>query len=94
MVAPGHGPFGPEGYFFAPSFTGTYYVSQWRSFSIQLDQPEFPLFQSVQVNFAEPTSYSPQLNPEERLNADLKQEMGKLFPFGPKPNYATQPVLI
>jgi transposase len=22
-------------------------------------------------------SYSPQLNPEERLNADLKQEMGK-----------------
>jgi transposase len=25
-------------------------------------------------------SYSPQLNPEERLNADLKQEMGKRVP--------------
>jgi transposase len=32
-------------------------------------------------------SYSPQLNPEERLNADLKQEMGKRVPCAPKPNY-------
>ena len=29
-------------------------------------------------------SYSPQLNPEERLNADLKQEMGKLVPVRTK----------
>jgi hypothetical protein len=26
-------------------------------------------------------SYSPQLNPEERLNADLKQEIGKRVPL-------------
>ena len=26
------------------------------------------------------SSYSPQLNPEERLNADLKQQIGKLVP--------------
>ena len=29
-------------------------------------------------------SYSPQLNPEERLNADLKQEMGKRVPIRTK----------
>ena len=29
-------------------------------------------------------SYSPQLNPQERLNADLKQEMGKLVPVRTK----------
>lgn len=29
-------------------------------------------------------SYSPQLNPEERLNADLKQEMGKRVPVRTK----------
>ena len=29
-------------------------------------------------------SYSPQLNPEERLNADLKQEMGKHVPMRSK----------
>lgn len=29
-------------------------------------------------------SYSPQLNPEERLNADLKQEMGKQVPVRTK----------
>ena len=29
-------------------------------------------------------SYSPQLNPEERLNADLKQEMGKRVPVRSK----------
>ena len=29
-------------------------------------------------------SYSPQLNPEERLNADLKQEMGKKVPVRTK----------
>ena len=29
-------------------------------------------------------SYSPQLNPEERLNADLKQEMGKRLPVRTK----------
>ena len=29
-------------------------------------------------------SYSPQLNPEERLNADLKQEMGKHIPVRTK----------
>jgi hypothetical protein len=29
-------------------------------------------------------SYSPQLNPEERLNADLKQEMGKHVPVRTK----------
>lgn len=29
-------------------------------------------------------SYSPQLNPEERLNADLKQEMGKRVPIKTK----------
>ena len=28
--------------------------------------------------------YSPQLNPEERLNADLKQEMGKRVPVRTK----------
>ena len=31
-------------------------------------------------------SYSPQLNPQERLNADLKQEMGKCVPVRTKPN--------
>ena len=30
-----------------------------------------------QVELFDLPSYSPQLNPEERLNADLKQEMGK-----------------
>ncbi len=29
-------------------------------------------------------SYSPQLNPEERLNADLKQQMGKRVPVRTK----------
>ena len=29
-------------------------------------------------------SYSPQLNPEERLNADLKLEMGKRLPVRTK----------
>ena len=29
-------------------------------------------------------SYSPQFNPEERLNADLKQEMGKRVPVRTK----------
>ena len=29
-------------------------------------------------------SYSPQLNPEELLNADLKQEMGKRVPVRTK----------
>ncbi len=29
-------------------------------------------------------SYSPQLNPEERLNADLKQEMGRNVPVRTK----------
>ena len=29
-------------------------------------------------------SYSPQLNPEERLNADLKREMGKRVPVRTK----------
>ena len=29
-------------------------------------------------------SYSPQLNPEERLNADLKQEMGRRVPVRTK----------
>ena len=29
-------------------------------------------------------SYSPQLNPEERLNADLKQELGKRVPVRTK----------
>ena len=29
-------------------------------------------------------SYSPELNPEERLNADLKQEMGKRVPVRTK----------
>ncbi|MDP2163479.1 MAG: transposase, partial [Hydrogenophaga sp.] len=29
-------------------------------------------------------SYSPQLNPEERLNADVKQEMGKRVPVRTK----------
>ena len=29
-------------------------------------------------------SYSPQLNPEERLNADLKQEMGRKVPVRTK----------
>jgi transposase len=29
-------------------------------------------------------SYSPQLNPEERLNADLKQEMSKRVPVRTK----------
>ena len=29
-------------------------------------------------------SYSPQLNPEERLNADSKQEMGKRVPVRTK----------
>ncbi|NMM78890.1 transposase [Acidovorax sp. SRB_24] len=29
-------------------------------------------------------SYSPELNPEERLNADLKQEMGKRVPIRTK----------
>jgi transposase len=29
-------------------------------------------------------SYSPQLNPEERLNADLKQEMNKRVPVRTK----------
>ena len=29
-------------------------------------------------------SYSPQLNPEERLNADLKQEIGKRVPVRTK----------
>ncbi|SFF22122.1 Transposase [Nitrosomonas sp. Nm166] len=29
-------------------------------------------------------SYSPELNPEERLNADLKQEMGKRVPLRTK----------
>ena len=29
-------------------------------------------------------SYSPQLNPEERLNADLKQEIGKRVPIRTK----------
>lgn len=29
-------------------------------------------------------SYSPQFNPEERLNADLKQEMGKHVPVRTK----------
>ena len=30
------------------------------------------------------SSYSPQLNPEERLNADLKQETGKRVPVRTK----------
>ena len=30
-----------------------------------------------QASFLDPTSDSPQLNPEEWLNADLKQETGK-----------------
>jgi transposase len=32
---------------------------------------------SAQIELFYLPSYSPQLNPEERLNADLKQEMGK-----------------
>ena len=36
-------------------------------------------------------SYSPELNPEERLNADLKQEMGKRVPVRTKANTSRRP---
>jgi transposase len=39
-------------------------------------------------------SYSPELNPEERLNADLKQAIGRKDRLGPKPNYARPPTSI
>jgi hypothetical protein len=40
--------------------------------------------QKDQIEFSYLPSYSPQLNPEERLNADLKQEMGKRVPVRTK----------
>lgn len=39
---------------------------------------------SEQIELFYLPSYSPQLNPEERLNADLKQEMGKRVPVRTK----------
>jgi transposase len=39
-------------------------------------------------------SYSPQLNPKERLNADLKQEMGKRVPVRTKASVRTLPMNI
>ena len=36
-------------------------------------------------------SYSLELNPEERLNADLKQVVGRKAPCAPKENYAPLP---
>ena len=39
---------------------------------------------SAQIELFYLTSYSPQLNPEERLNADLKQEMGRRVPVRTK----------
>ena len=40
-------------------------------------------------------SYSPQLNPEERLNADLESRRWvSVFPCGPRPNYARLPMTI
>ena len=39
---------------------------------------------SEQIELFYLTSYSPQLNPEERLNADLKQEMGRKVPVRTK----------
>lgn len=39
---------------------------------------------SAQIELFYLPSYSPQLNPEERLNADLKQEMGKKVPVRTK----------
>jgi transposase len=38
----------------------------------------------VQIELFYLPSYSPELNPEERLNADLKQEMGKRVPVRTK----------
>ena len=39
---------------------------------------------SAQIELFYLPSYSPQLNPEERLNADLKQEMGRRVPLRTK----------
>jgi transposase len=39
---------------------------------------------SAQIELFYLPSYSPQLNPEERLNADLKQEMGRRVPVRTK----------
>ena len=39
---------------------------------------------SAQIELFYLLSYSPQLNPEERLNADLKQEMGRRVPLRTK----------
>ena len=39
---------------------------------------------SAQIELFYLPSYSPQLNPEERLNADLKQEIGKRVPVRTK----------
>ena len=39
---------------------------------------------SAQIELFYLPSYSPQLNPEERLNADLKQEMGRRMPVRTK----------
>jgi hypothetical protein len=38
----------------------------------------------AQIELVYLPSYSPQLNPEERLNADLKQEMGRRVPVRTK----------
>ena len=36
-------------------------------------------------------SYSPELNPEERLNADLKHVSGRKVPIAPRPSYGPLP---
>lgn len=43
---------------------------------------------SNQIEMFYLTSYSPELNPEEQLDADMKQAMGKKVPAKPKPNCA------
>jgi hypothetical protein len=39
-------------------------------------------------------SFSPELSPEERLNADLKQAIGKKYRSEPKLNYALPPTIM